>query len=798
MLLRICLAGILAGSALLAQPLPDVSVCIVEADAHGAVPGCDPSALFARLLAGSQRTVDLAMLRMDHPEVVGALLEARGRGVLVRVLTEGDLDLYRFRDAMDELRRGGIEVRSDRGEPYPVNLHHKFAVVDGEWLWTGDWNATVADTESSYHSAVCLREPVLAGRFLAAFEALWEGRYSGVGGAPEESSGAVPLSAGGEGSVHFGYRENLSDVVAREVLAAERSVDVAHMLFQDPRVVLACLAAAQRGVRVRVLTSDPGRRPRFRETLAIFDIPLRSGTGTKFVLVDGRSIALGSWNCTLDLDHENVLVVRSCPPLVEPFQRWFDAVFPRTEGGFFLDAESGELDVLDRWREDLLGGGEPGEWLSVLAALAGSAPMARISPGPEPGIAPVELRFDIREATRARKTLGIRFAADESFTGPVRFVVSASALEKSDGNYLVPSMRPAVFSPANPPGEGVFYPFQLPLPEAGIFRLDVDAFVERDSRWIWAGRFGAPSMVMIHAPGIEIDPPGLLEPARGKLPPLSSWARRRVEEAGGVYRPAGPGAAMTSPVFGPDVRDAGVLDVVASALGDPFLEIVWGRAGGTFPPGNAIHVPLMADGIPRRYRIDLRAYPEWNLTQGSRRIEIRPGRDGRSKEILEATLGERKALSGALLGSFYTGEGEPRPLLRVNGETGSPSGRIWVEAGREATVDVLSPRPGGLPAPFMLMVREGLPPDGAGTPLDGYGIPSEAALWPGAWGGDPEVSVFADSTDSGLPAAMRVAPAPVTFTVRIPRLPPGVELVLQPVFAEPGGGVGRAVRLAIR
>ena len=93
------------------------------------------------------RTLDIAVYEFDLENVARAIAQAKARGVAVRMVTDSDT-VNATRDnatqtALKIVRDAGITIVPDeRG----AIMHHKFAVRDGEAVWTGSWNCTVGDT----------------------------------------------------------------------------------------------------------------------------------------------------------------------------------------------------------------------------------------------------------------------------------------------------------------------------------------------------------------------------------------------------------------------------------------------------------------------------------------------------------------------------------------------------------------------------------------------------------------------------------------------------------------------------
>lgn len=126
------------------------------------------------IVAGAQKTLDVAMFTLVVPDLVSALQEAHRRGVRVRVITDDRQAQCskHCRMRVAGLRDAGVEVRTDQS---PANMHHKFCVVDGRTLCNGSYNWTRQGKDGNYENVVIYRKHApLARSFAGEFERLWK------------------------------------------------------------------------------------------------------------------------------------------------------------------------------------------------------------------------------------------------------------------------------------------------------------------------------------------------------------------------------------------------------------------------------------------------------------------------------------------------------------------------------------------------------------------------------------------------------------------------------------------------
>jgi phosphatidylserine/phosphatidylglycerophosphate/cardiolipin synthase-like enzyme len=195
----------------------------------------DVGARLAAWLGQARRTLDLALydVRLPGPigdAVAGALRDAAARGVQVRIAFNAD-GVRRGkplppppRTEPSLLEALGVPLRAIPGEP--DLMHHKYAVRDGEAVWTGSSNWTLDSWTREENVLLTAESAALAAAFERNFAELWEGgEVDGTGAfdsAPADVGGALvqPWFCPGRG-------EELSHRIAARIAASRRRVRIA-------------------------------------------------------------------------------------------------------------------------------------------------------------------------------------------------------------------------------------------------------------------------------------------------------------------------------------------------------------------------------------------------------------------------------------------------------------------------------------------------------------------------------------------------------------------------------------------
>jgi cardiolipin hydrolase len=117
----------------------------------------------------ARRAVDVCVFTITDDRIRTALLDAKRRGVTVRVISDNDKSLDEGSD-IDALRRAGVEVRIDETE---AHMHHKFALFDGVRLLNGSYNWTRSAANYNQENVVVTADRALVEAFAGEFERLW-------------------------------------------------------------------------------------------------------------------------------------------------------------------------------------------------------------------------------------------------------------------------------------------------------------------------------------------------------------------------------------------------------------------------------------------------------------------------------------------------------------------------------------------------------------------------------------------------------------------------------------------------
>lgn len=287
------------------------------------------------LMDKAAKTLDVADYDFDLASVAAAMARAKQRGVTVRLVTDTDTveDTKNapVQAALAQLRKVSIPIVDDQREAI---MHHKFTVVDGEWLQTGSWNYTDGDTYRLNNNAIIIRSTELATNYTVEFERMFVKRQFG----PQKASGAAkPLLDidGVKVENYFAPKDKVSTHIVDTVKQAKESVYFLAFSFTHDGIGDAIIAQAKAGRKVGGVFETTGSNTRFSEYGRMKDAGLdvwQDGSPYamhhKVIVVDEKVVIFGSFNFSDNADEsndENLLIVHD-PALAKEFKAEYDRV----------------------------------------------------------------------------------------------------------------------------------------------------------------------------------------------------------------------------------------------------------------------------------------------------------------------------------------------------------------------------------------------------------------------------------------------------------------------------------------
>lgn len=164
-----------------ADPLKPVSFAGGRYPRYAFSPQGGVEDLLVDAIGRSKRTVDVLIFSFYAQRVADALVAAKARGVVVRVV--GDSSQARRSQAMLALSSAGIAMRLSSGRDGSGAMHHKYALFDGAMLMSGSYNFSQNAELYNFENDLFTTAPAEAAAFGGEFAAVWAQAHAP---APEE------------------------------------------------------------------------------------------------------------------------------------------------------------------------------------------------------------------------------------------------------------------------------------------------------------------------------------------------------------------------------------------------------------------------------------------------------------------------------------------------------------------------------------------------------------------------------------------------------------------------------------
>lgn len=266
-------------------------------------------AALTRFIQSARSSVDVATYQLDLPGVVQALLDAKKRGAVVRIVTDQKIfNDVKENQSFKELQSSGIPIVA--GNPKAI-MHNKFVVVDKQAVWMGAWNFTLNDTYRNDNNGIVIHSAELARNYTVTFEKMFNDKKFG---AARASGGTTPrLTIGGSAvENYFAPEDRVAEKIVARIRQAARTIDFMAFAFTDDQIGAAILERAKGGVVVRgvfeLTGSDTSASEYGKLKQAGLDVRLDGNSFAmhhKVFIVDGKTVIFGSFNFSQNAEEEN-------------------------------------------------------------------------------------------------------------------------------------------------------------------------------------------------------------------------------------------------------------------------------------------------------------------------------------------------------------------------------------------------------------------------------------------------------------------------------------------------------------
>jgi phosphatidylserine/phosphatidylglycerophosphate/cardiolipin synthase-like enzyme len=276
----------------------------------------------------AQTSIDVASYELNLWSIRDALEEAQRRGVRVRVIVDSDNVLE---PEIQALESSGIPVLGDRRESL---MHHKFAVLDGEEIWTGSMNLSLSDGYYNDNNLVRIQSRLLAQNYTREFDEMFLDDRFGDASRKDTPYPGLDLEDTHVENL-FSPDDGVADRILQLLAQARSSIEFMAFAFTSDDLAGAMIDRSRAGVGVRgvfeasQVAGGASQYAMLRE--AGLDVRLDGNEGNlhhKVILLDGETVITGSYNFSRSAEvrnDENVLILHSVE-VARAFRAEFDRV----------------------------------------------------------------------------------------------------------------------------------------------------------------------------------------------------------------------------------------------------------------------------------------------------------------------------------------------------------------------------------------------------------------------------------------------------------------------------------------
>ncbi|WP_194841644.1 phospholipase D-like domain-containing protein [Sporosarcina obsidiansis] len=130
----------------------------------------DPKTVLLQAINEANNTLDIAIYNFEDREIAQAVLNARIRGVSVRIMTDASKAKKNDQTViLDEFTRNNIVVKINTSR----KMHLKMAIIDERLIVTGSYNFTEASADENLEQLMTLSNEELAQEWTGIFADLW-------------------------------------------------------------------------------------------------------------------------------------------------------------------------------------------------------------------------------------------------------------------------------------------------------------------------------------------------------------------------------------------------------------------------------------------------------------------------------------------------------------------------------------------------------------------------------------------------------------------------------------------------
>ncbi len=254
-----------------------------------------------------QSTLDIAAFEWNSPALTQAVLAAKTRGVIVRMVADNEHSIEDLDTTIDQFADAGIPIIYDQRSAL---MHNKFMIMDGATVWMGSMNYTQNDIYRNNNNLVMLRSSRAADAYQAEFNEMFEQKQFGSKRSTDNTS--TFTQDGTPMVVTFSPDGQAVPTILSLIQNAKTSVKFMAFSFTLEEVGAALLSRAQAGVKVEGIFELIGNETESSRTRTLkcagLDVRIDGNPYRlhhKVFIIDDSIVLFGSFNFSASATNSN-------------------------------------------------------------------------------------------------------------------------------------------------------------------------------------------------------------------------------------------------------------------------------------------------------------------------------------------------------------------------------------------------------------------------------------------------------------------------------------------------------------
>lgn len=197
----------------------------------------------------AKSSVDLALYRLEDPEVVNELIKARGRGLNIRVILQKP-NLYpepfanpKTKEIADELKKGDIETHYNSDHEYILS-HYKFMIIDKEYGLVQTLNYDDFNFNKARNFAISIEDK----NQISILQSIFDNDYTGKSSENDKEA----LNWWKKSRIILGP-EHQRDIITDLLKSAQKSIYIYQQDLSDAKIGKVLRKLAKEGKIVHIL-----------------------------------------------------------------------------------------------------------------------------------------------------------------------------------------------------------------------------------------------------------------------------------------------------------------------------------------------------------------------------------------------------------------------------------------------------------------------------------------------------------------------------------------------------------------